>query len=250
MQPLWRACARPFTGLQPVPVTVPREGPLARRPAVPKEIPVSPDETVPVRRRSNGPRQRRISAILRGFTHKGQAHPTIDDLSRAFDTRAFGAFFILFGGINLVPLPPGGSFLFGVPLLLFTIQLAIGRHRLWLPGRVRRARISPEILATVMGKIGPHLRKVERLARHRYWPQPEKAVLCAVGWFAFLMAVLVAIPMPLTNMIPGVSIALSGIAISARDGLWLVASVVVGLGSMVLLAGVYGAALAALLHFL
>lgn len=199
-------------------------------------------------RQRRGKRQRRISAILRAYTNRDRDVPTLGELSEAFDARAFGAFFIVFGGVNLIPLPPGTSLLFGVPLLLFTIQLAIGRHRLWLPQRVRRIQLKPETLSMLVVRLGPYLRKVERLARHRYWPEPEWVVLSAIGWFAFVMSLLVAIPFPLTNMFPGVSIALAGVAITARDGLWLIASIVVGIGAALFLVGVYGAALFAFLQ--
>ncbi|HEY9055891.1 MAG TPA: exopolysaccharide biosynthesis protein [Aurantimonas sp.] len=199
-------------------------------------------------RRRGAKRQRRISAILRGYTHRDPTGPTLGELSQAFDTRAYGAFFILLGGLNLIPLPPGASLLFGIPLMLFALQLAIGRHRLWLPDRVHRIRLSADTLGMGMRKIGPTLRWIERLARHRYWPEPEWVLLVAVGWFCFLMAALVALPFPLTNMAPGVAVALAGVAITARDGLWLIASIVLGLASGLVLAGVYGAAALAVMQ--
>ena len=56
------------------------------------------------------------------------------------------------------------------------------------------------------------------------------------------MSILIAIPFPLTNMFPGVSVAIAGIAITARDGLWLIASILVGIASTIFLLSVYGAA--------
>ncbi|MDY8109986.1 exopolysaccharide biosynthesis protein [Fulvimarina sp. 2208YS6-2-32] len=202
-------------------------------------------------RRQKGRRQRRISAILRSFSNRRSAtDPTIQDLSLAFDTRAFGAFFILFGSLNLVPLPPGASTVFGLPLILFALQLAVGRHRVWLPERVRTIRLKPETLASLMTKVGPLIRRAERLARHRMWPQPEGLLLCVVGWICLFLAVIVAIPFPLTNMAPGVAIAIAGIAITARDGLWLIAAAVLGAASVLFLIGVYGGAVLALVHML
>lgn len=200
-------------------------------------------------RRRKGKRQRRISAILRAFSNRKTAsNPTIEELSLAFDTRAFGAFFILFGSLNLVPLPPGASTVFGLPLVLFTLQLAIGRHKVWLPERVRKISLKPETLASLMTRIGPFIRRAERLARHRLWPQPEGMLLSLVGWVCFLLAVIVTIPFPLTNMAPGVAIAIAGIAITARDGLWLIAAAVLGVASVLFLVGVYGGAVLALLN--
>lgn len=200
-------------------------------------------------KRPAGRRQLRISAILRSFSHRGKPDPTIGDLSQAFDTRAFGAFFILFGGLNLVPLPPGASLFFGIPLLFFTFQLGMGFRRLWLPERIGSIRIGSDRIAAIVSKVGPPLRRIERLARHRYWPQPERLVLATIGWFSFVMAVLVAIPLPLTNLAPGVAIAIAGVAITARDGLWLIASFVLGIASAIFLAGVYGMAVLAVLQF-
>ena len=56
------------------------------------------------------------------------------------------------------------------------------------------------------------------------------------------MSSLIAIPFPLTHMFPGVSVAIAGIAITARDGLWLIASILVGIASTIFLLSVYGAA--------
>ncbi|MER0239966.1 exopolysaccharide biosynthesis protein [Fulvimarina sp. MAC8] len=200
-------------------------------------------------RRRKGKRQRRISAILRAFSHRQTAKdPTIEELSLAFDTRAFGAFFVLFGSLNLVPLPPGASTVFGLPLVLFTLQLAIGRHKVWLPQRVRKISLKPETLASLMTRIGPFIRRAERLARHRLWPQPEAMVLSLVGWVCLILALIVTIPFPLTNMAPGVAIAIAGIAITARDGLWLIAAAILGVASVLFLVGVYGGAVLALLN--
>ncbi|SJZ51431.1 Uncharacterized conserved protein [Consotaella salsifontis] len=176
---------------------------------------------------------------------------TVGDLSAAFDGRVFGAFFILFGGFNLIPLPPGASLLSGLPLILISLQLALGRQSLWLPDRLRDTVVSRDILHRLSTRIGPPLRRVERLARPRLWPSSSEGfVAMAIGWLALVLAILVAIPMPFTNMFPGIAIALLGVALTARDGIWLAAALVVAAGSVVFLAGFYGAALMALLHFL
>ena len=113
----------------------------------------------------------------------------------------------------------------------------------------RRMKLSPDRIAQVVDKIGPMLRRIERLARHRYWIEPERLVLPILGWYCFIMATIVAIPFPLSNLIPGISVALVGIAISTRDGLWLGAALVTGLIGLIVLAVVYGAALFAVLQF-
>ncbi|MEF2071451.1 exopolysaccharide biosynthesis protein [Consotaella aegiceratis] len=199
-------------------------------------------------RRTKQRTQRRISAILRDLAARRDGeHMTVGDLSTAFDGRVFGAFFILFGGFNLIPLPPGASLISGLPLILISLQLALGRRRLWLPERIRRARVSRDLLYRFSTRIGPMLRRLERLARPRFWPAGDVLVASAIGWLALALAVLVSIPMPFTNMFPGVAIALLGMALTARDGIWLAAATIVAAGSILFLAVFYGAALLAVL---
>ncbi|WP_102959035.1 exopolysaccharide biosynthesis protein [Mangrovicella endophytica] len=194
--------------------------------------------------------QRRISAILRGLSVGAGADITVGDIANAFDARAFGAFFILFGGMNAIPLPPGASLICGLPLCVVSLQLALGRRHLWLPERVRAMRFSRELLARVMARIGPPLRRAERLARHRYWPAEDKALSMAIGWFALFLSSLVLFPAPLTNMFPGIAVGFLGVALTVRDGLWLGAGVLLGIASIILLAVVYGGALYAFMHFI
>lgn len=173
---------------------------------------------------------------------------TIEDISTAFGARAFGAFLILFGALNLIPLPPGASFVAGVPLVIVSLQLALGRKRLWLPERIRQLKLSPEVLGKVMARLGPPLRKIERLARHRMWPADDATLASIVGWFALILTVPVLIPAPLSNVLPGVGIALLGIGLTARDGLWIAAGFAAGIVALLALAIIYGAAIVALLR--
>jgi hypothetical protein len=211
---------------------------------------VSPTILPRHRRRARPPgvkRQQRISAILRSFTDPSRTDTTLGDLNTAFGAQAFGAFFILLGGINLVP---GASLIATLPLLLVTAQLACGRRRLWLPEKIRRIPVSPDTLRRVMDKIGPSLRRIERYAQPRMWPFHDRIIEPVIGWMAFILAAIIAIPAVFTNMAPGIAVALLGVALTARDGAWLIAGIVVGVGSALFLVVVYGAALMALLHFL
>nr|WP_306228760.1 exopolysaccharide biosynthesis protein [Aurantimonas sp. CSK15Z-1] len=173
----------------------------------------------------------------------------VEDFSEAFGSRAFGAFLILFGGINAIPLPPGVPVVLGSGLMLVAFQMAIGRRRLWLPNRVRRLSLSPQTLRRLMERLGGPLRRVERLARPRYWPTAD-FVAPAIGWMALILSFLVMLPFPFTNMIPGLAIALFGVAVTARDGLWLLAAILLGLGAVIFLAILYGGAVLALLAVL
>ena len=59
-----------------------------------------------------------------------------------------------------------------------------------------------------------------------------------VGICAFVMALSVSIPLPLTNTIPSMGLALIGIGLIMRDGLAIIGGIMVGMIWVILLVGV------------
>src|SRR5690606_10956330 len=56
--------------------------------------------------------------------------------------RSFGWSILVFGLINLIPMPIGSQMITGVPLLLLTAQMALGFSHVRLPGFINRRRVS------------------------------------------------------------------------------------------------------------
>src|SRR5262245_22040303 len=92
---------------------------------------------------------------------------TLGDVVRALGERGFGALILLFAAPNLIPLPPGSSFLFGVPLVFITAQLMIGQNKVWLPKRLNDARIGGGRLLHLLQRLVPYVVKIERLLKPR-----------------------------------------------------------------------------------
>ena len=86
------------------------------------------------------PKPRRLSEIVTSIDTKQDL--SIGKLVDAFGERAFGALMFVFAVPNIVPTPPGTSAVLGLPLVILTFQLMIGRQRLWLPNAGRRRSIS------------------------------------------------------------------------------------------------------------
>ena len=84
------------------------------------------------------------------------------DLVDAFDGRAYGPLIVLFAAPNILPVAlPGISAILGVPLILLTAQLMVGRRRPWLPGFVRGRSLSRRDFERFVGKVVPRLRRIE-----------------------------------------------------------------------------------------
>ncbi|MGN6764909.1 MAG: exopolysaccharide biosynthesis protein, partial [Rhizobiaceae bacterium] len=77
----------------------------------------------------------------------------------------------------------------------------------------------------------------------RYWPfRDERTADRVIGAIALLFAIAVTLPIPLGNWLPACSIFLLSLALSERDGLCLIAGMVVGVISILVIALVAGAA--------
>ena len=81
----------------------------------------------------------KLSELLRHVSDGAGDRITLGQIASAMDDRSFGAFLVVFCLPNLVPLPPGATFILGLPLVFIACQMAFSRlDTIWLPKRLRR----------------------------------------------------------------------------------------------------------------
>ena len=192
--------------------------------------------------------ERRLSRVLVHLGESNAARISFDDILVALSERSFGALLILFSALNLVPLPPGTSTIFGIPLVLLSIQMLIGFEKPWFPAFVRRKSMEIETYRRFIARLEPLLLRFEKLARPRYWFVPQIIIERVVSIVALLMSMIVILPVPLINQMPALSIILLSIGLGEQDGLWLgtgllvaalAAGIAIGLGASVGLAALH-----------
>lgn len=160
-----------------------------------------------------------LSEILTDVCEHPDEHVTVGELTIRFGDRALGAMIFVFGLACTLPLPPGSSTIFGAPLVVLAPQLAIGSPTPWLPAKVRARRLAVEDLAKGLARILPWLRRFEALSRPRLpilfagWGQRAIGVVCTV------LALVLILPIPLGNLLPGFAVAVLSFSIVQRDGL-------------------------------
>lgn len=175
-------------------------------------------------------RRMRLSRRLFGAARDPQreVEMSVGALIGRLGDRSFGWALILFGLLNLLPLPIGSNMLLALPLILVTAQMALGRRTLWLPERLAARRVGRRGFQKLVLRAGPALRPLERIVRPRlpfmFGPAAERSV----GLFLFIVSVAVFLPLPLSAYLPAVTICLAGIGIVERDG--LVVAFSLGLG--------------------
>ncbi|HMF68271.1 MAG TPA: exopolysaccharide biosynthesis protein [Phyllobacterium sp.] len=194
------------------------------------------------------PDTRRLSRVLVEIGQVPAEKVSLDDILTALSERSFGALMILFAALNLVPLPPGSSTIFGIPLVLLSIQMLLGFEKPWFPAFMRRKSMRVETYRRFIARLEPMLIRFEKLARPRYWFVPQMLVERVVSIVALLMSLIVILPVPLINQLPALSIVLLAIGLGEQDGVWLgtgllvaalAAGIAIGLGASVGLAALH-----------
>jgi len=176
---------------------------------------------------------KRVSLVLRAVIETAPGDTiSVREIIEAFGERAFGFVIILFSLPNCIPAPPGMNSVFGVPVLLFAVQLALGFKKPWLPRRILDKRFRVATFRKIIDAAEPKLRRVENLLRPRhtvlFGPRGDRLI----GVFAVILAICVIVPLPGTNWVPSIALVILSMAILQEDGL------VLGFGILAGLAGI------------
>lgn len=144
----------------------------------------------------------------------------------------------------LTPVPGPIGLIFGSALAVVAGQIAIGRTSVWLPDFLKHRRLSAKFLELIVKHTAPHVSRVERLVRvdrMKFLTGPFAQIL--VGLPVLMMAIAIALPIPLGNFIPVVSLVVLAIGLMEKDGLITLVGVTLSILAAVVTAFlIYGAA--------
>jgi hypothetical protein len=176
---------------------------------------------------------KRVSVVLRAVIETAPGDTiSVREIIEAFGERAFGFVIILFSLPNCIPAPPGMNSVFGLPVLLFAVQLALGFKKPWLPRRILDKRFRVATFRKIIDVAEPRLQRVEKILRPRhtalFGPRGDRLI----GFFAVILALCVIMPLPGTNWVPSIALVILSMAIMQEDGL------VLGFGILAGLAGI------------
>lgn len=191
-------------------------------------------------RRFAGPR--RLSQVFAELARDAEGPVSIATIREALGDRSFAALLVFFAAINLLPWPPGSTLVLGLPLVLVSAQMVMGRTSAWLPRVMLDKSLSPEQFRKATDTWTPRLMRLERLVKPRYWPFYPGYGDRIIGAIALIDAIAVTLPIPLGNWLPALSIVFVGLALSERDGILLAAGIVVGVLALAVMAFVVGSA--------
>jgi hypothetical protein len=161
----------------------------------------------------------RLSDILKKLSENDSPDLTLGDIVRAFGERGFGALILLFAAPNLIPLPPGSSFIFGVPLIFITAQLMIGQDKIWLPKRLNDAKLGGGRLLALLQRLVPYVVKVEKLLKPRGTLLTSPLGERFAGFAGLFCAIVLLLPIPGANMAPAFALCCFALGLIEQDGI-------------------------------
>jgi Uncharacterized ABC-type transport system, permease components len=159
-----------------------------------------------------------LSAILREVAAREEPTVSIAELTELFGGRALGALLLVFGLACTLPLPPGGTTIFGAPLVLLAPQLVIGARAPWLPRGVRERTIDTHHLKRGLPHALGWLERIEAVSKPRLSFLFGAIGERAIGLVCTLLALVLILPIPLGNILPAVAVSVLSLALVQRDG--------------------------------
>ena len=190
-----------------------------------------------------------LSALLQAMAaDTSREHISVADLLAALGDRALAAMLIVFALPNVVPMPPGTSALLGAPLVFLAAQMALDL-KAWLPALIASRSIPRSDFATLVRRISPWVVRAERLMRPRATLLASGPMESLVGALCLLLSIVILLPIPLGNMLPGLAICLLALGILERDGLWVLAGIAASVAAAALVSGVVFAMVKAAIYF-
>ncbi len=120
----------------------------------------------------------------------------------------------------LTPIPGPFGMVFGTCLAIVSLQIIGGAQHLTLPGFVGRRRLSAATISLVVLHTAPAIAWIERLLRPGRFPAlagPTAQRLLGIP--VFLLAIAIALPIPLGNFLPVIALVVIATALPERDGL-------------------------------
>jgi hypothetical protein len=158
---------------------------------------------------------------------------TLGQLLALLGGHATALVLLVFSIPAIIPTPgiPAG-FVFGTALALLAAQLVIGADRFFLPERLARINVPHRLLQAMAVRLGPKLAVLETWLKPRGQVLSGEAALRPLGLFIFVMAVLIALPIPFGNVLPGLAIFFIALGLAQRDGLAIGAGLLLGLAAI------------------
>jgi hypothetical protein len=145
-----------------------------------------------------------------------------------------GVLLIVFALPSFIPTPglPVG-FVSGTVVALIALQVMAGRTTLWLPERLRGFSMPRTFLINGAAYLAKPIAFFERFLKPRHRELTGRTARMFLALPILVMAISIVLPIPLGNQAPSVALIAFGFGLIERDGLAILAAIVLSVIAMI-----------------
>jgi hypothetical protein len=168
----------------------------------------------------------RFSQELRPLIERSTTQSvTLAELLAETSEQSFGLVMALLALPFLLPMPPGVSTISGSGCILLGLQMLAGWKAPWLPKRIAQMKLPQAFMEKLLKLVQSITKLLEKFVRPRMpWLVNNPSIWRINGLCICWLAILLMLPIPLTNPIPTVGILLFVFAMLEADGLLMCVS--------------------------
>lgn len=169
---------------------------------------------------------------------------TVGEMADAIGARTFAPFIIVPAMIEISPIGgiPTVPTILALIVMLFSLQMAIGKKHLWIPARLERTRLPARRVSAGVRKMRPVARFLDRWVGYRF-PALTNGRMSRIAAIACILLACLVPPLevvPFATTVPMAAIAILGLALLVRDGLLLGIGLTVSLAAVAVAVSVAG----------
>jgi len=150
-------------------------------------------------------------------------------LSDLMEERAFGLLLLVLALPCCLPFVYILPQLVALPMVVLAAQMASGRRAPWLPETLRKRHLPVAALFDVVTRAKRYGGWLERFAHPRLPAFTGDRATRIIGALLIVPCLSILVPLPLTNTVPGIGVALTAIGLIERDALFVVFGLLVAL---------------------
>jgi hypothetical protein len=161
---------------------------------------------------------------------EGQDRVLVGDMIEALGHRGFGPLLFVPAMLELTPIGgvPGVPTVLALVIALMAAQIALGRSHFWIPDILNQRSLSAKALSKAADVLRPIAQRMDRWFGGRLpqmvQPAVQRVAACVVIAHCATVPLLEFIPF--ASSIPMLSIALVGLAMTARDGVLMLVALI------------------------
>lgn len=171
----------------------------------------------------------RTSEVLVTLAAQPSDRLTVGDIVAVLRGRAFALLVVLLGLPNCLPMPPPIPLVCGLLLALVAAQIAAGRAAPWLPQALMHRSVAKADVVRAVNRALPVLYRLERWSKPRMTHLQSAVAARAIGFMLLALSFGLLVAAPIIGQIPlGIAVCFVGLGLVERDGVMVLAGLVIG----------------------